>query len=83
MRMKLIVVVLAAVLIAAAVPFVMPRPTIYHHRYQGHRLSCLWNGTPPDGFYDVRYGSDGTRGGSITFSRNGGVVATCNITDDF
>jgi hypothetical protein len=83
MRMKPILVILAAVLIAAAAPFVMPRPTVYHHRYQGHKLSCLWNGTPPDGFYDVRYGSDGTRDGSITFSRNGVIVATCNIADDF
>ena len=27
---------LDAVLIAAAVPFVISRPTVYHHRYLGH-----------------------------------------------
>jgi hypothetical protein len=81
MRVKLILVTLAAVLIAAA-PFVIPQPTVYRHRYQGHRLSCLWGGAPADGFYVVTHGSDGTRGGEYTFWRNGKAVATCNVEGD-
>lgn len=81
--MKLVFVILAVVLVAAAVPFVMPRPTIYHHRYQGHRLSCLWGSVPADGNYRVTHGSDGAREGEYSFWRNGKVVATCNIADDF
>jgi hypothetical protein len=81
MSAKLILVLLVAVLIAAA-PFVMPRPTVYHHRYQGHRLSCLWGGAPADGDYVVTHSSDGTRDGEYNFWRDGKVVATCNIQDD-
>jgi hypothetical protein len=79
---KPILVILAVVLFDAAAPFVLRRPTVYHHRYQGHRLPCLWGGVPADGNYTVTHGSDGTRDGEYNFWRDGKLVATCNIEDD-
>ena len=83
MSRKLIFVVVTGVLIFATTFSQLPKPTIYHHRYQEHRLSCLWGGAPADGGYVVTHSSDGTRGGEYSFWRNGKVVATCNIEDDF
>lgn len=73
----------AGVVVLAAAYFQWPKPTIYHHRYQGHRLACLFGGVPADGNYSVTHGSDGTRDGEYSFWRNGKVVATCNVADDF
>ena len=68
-----------AAILTITIQIIRVHPTVENGLYQGHALNCLFGVTPPDGFYDVYHGEDGTAGGEYVFYRDGRVVATCNL----
>jgi hypothetical protein len=81
-KLGLVVIALGWIVILMRLAFPPHKPTVSDGRYQGKRMSCLWDTYPPDGDYEVTHGSDGTRDGSYSFWKDGRLVTTCNLNKE-